>query len=59
MSRDAYQARLAAAHAESVRIRNQALDDVLTRLLKHHELTEQARERIAGLIGQWGDGDET
>ncbi len=49
---------MAAAHAESVRIRNQALDDVLAHVLKHHELSEQARERIAGLIGQGGLGDE-
>lgn len=47
-------AAIAAAHAENVRIRNQALDDVLAHLLKHHELSEQARELIAGLIGRWG-----
>ncbi|WP_156766512.1 hypothetical protein [Mycobacterium sp. E2327] len=49
---------MAAAHAERVRIKNQALDEVLTDLLKHHELSDKARERISGLIGQWGGGDE-
>ncbi|MGO8770406.1 MAG: hypothetical protein ACLQIK_07335 [Mycobacterium sp.] len=47
-------AALAAARAETTRIKNQALDDVLAHLLKHHELSEQARELIAGLIGRWG-----
>jgi hypothetical protein len=53
---------MARVRAESFRIKNQALDDVLTHILNHHELDEQARERIAGLIGQWGEGgdaDET
>ncbi len=47
-------AALAAARAETTRIKNQALDDVLAHLLKHHELSEQARDLIAGLIGRWG-----
>jgi hypothetical protein len=29
-----------------------------THLLKHHELSEQAHERIAGLISQGGGGDQ-
>jgi hypothetical protein len=52
-------ATMAAARAESTRIKNQALDDVLAHLLKHHELSDEARERIGGLIGQWGEDDES
>ena len=46
-------AALSAARAETTRIRNEALDTVLADLLKPHELSEQARELIAGLIGEW------
>jgi hypothetical protein len=49
---------MAAARAETTRIKNDALDATLAHLLKHHELSDEARERIAGLIRQDGDGDD-
>ncbi len=49
---------MAPVRSQSFRIKNQALVDVLSHILNQHELDEQARERIAGLIGQWGEGGD-
>jgi hypothetical protein len=50
---------MAAARAETTRIKNDAQDAALTHGLKHHELSEQARERIVGRLRQnGGDGNE-
>jgi hypothetical protein len=50
---------MAAAHAETTRIRNQALDDVLAHLLRTIPMSDEARALIAGQLGQnGGDGNE-
>ncbi len=47
-------AAMAAAHAETTTIKNQALDDVLAHIMRTVPMSDEARARIAGLIGQWG-----
>ena len=45
---------MAAAHAESVRIKNQALDDVLQSVIRSVPMSDESRAKIASLIGKWG-----
>lgn len=50
-------ARLTAARQESTRIKKKALNDVLAHVLATAPLSDEARQRITGLM--FGDGDET
>ncbi len=52
-SRARREAAIAAAHAETVRIKNQALDDVLAHIMRTFPMSDQARERIAEVLRGW------
>lgn len=48
----------AAARAETTRIKNEALDATLAHIVRTMAMSDEVRERIAGLIGQWGEGGD-
>ncbi len=51
------QDKMAAAHAQTTRIKNQALDDVLEHVLRTVPMSDEARKRIAEIPHQ-DSGDE-
>jgi len=51
-------AAIAAARAETTRLKNAALDDVLRAVIAMPWLSDEARAKIASLIGKGGGGCE-